>query len=118
MNILKLLTQSGLARSARGPRGGYALARPAAEITLTDVIRAIEGAVHLAPCINGQDDERPGAGENTCDVGASCPIRPSIHRLHDRLIQFLDEVTLADMVRSPARPTDEPAGPTCPPAEA
>jgi Rrf2 family protein len=52
--ILKQLVDQGLVRSTRGPRGGYALGRPAADISFLDVIEAVEGPVALNVCL---DDE-------------------------------------------------------------
>jgi Rrf2 family protein len=46
--IFQDLKRAGLVTSKRGPRGGYALARPAAEISVGDVVRAVEGPVDLA----------------------------------------------------------------------
>lgn len=101
MNILKLLAQRGLARSSRGPRGGYALARSAAEITLHDVICAVEGPIQLVQCAEvASADLDPAAGSarsGECELVSSCPVRSPIRRVHDRLIEFLNGVTLADM---------------------
>jgi Rrf2 family protein len=47
--IFQDLKRAGLVSSRRGPRGGYALARPASEIRLGDIVRALEGAIELAP---------------------------------------------------------------------
>lgn len=101
MNVLKQLTQRGLAKSVRGPRGGYTLAVSADEITLKDIIQAVEGPISLVRCAppNGTDGkaERRKASGKTCDLVASCPVRSAIHRVHDRLIHFLDDVTLAEV---------------------
>jgi Rrf2 family protein len=51
MNVLKLLGQQGLAKSSRGPKGGYQLARSPNEITLHDIILAVEGPIQLVQCI-------------------------------------------------------------------
>src|SRR4051812_22859068 len=60
-NILLQLRRAGLINSQRGPKGGYGLARPAAEITLADVIMIVEGVQ--------QDGERyPGAAKPLADV--------------------------------------------------
>lgn len=64
LKILGKLASSGLVKSYKGNCGGYELARPAAEITLKDVIEAVEGPYRLTRCA-GED----GAGE--CNRGAS-----------------------------------------------
>lgn len=101
MNILKLLTQRGLARSSRGPRGGYALARPAEQITLHDVICAVEGPVQLVQCVESHGVESgvsgAGTGPGECELVACCPVRSPIHRVQERLVGFLTGVTLADV---------------------
>jgi Rrf2 family protein len=56
--ILKQLVDRGLARSTRGPHGGYALARSADEISFLDVIEAVEGPIALNVCLD--DDEACG----------------------------------------------------------
>jgi Rrf2 family protein len=56
--ILKTLVDEGLVRSTRGPHGGYALARPAPEISFLDVIEAVEGPIALNVCL----DDDPACG--------------------------------------------------------
>jgi Rrf2 family protein len=60
--ILKTLVDQGLVRSTRGPHGGYALARPATDISFLDVIEAVEGPVALNVCLDGED----ACGHSTC----------------------------------------------------
>lgn len=96
MNILKLLTQRGLARSVRGPRGGYALATDPKRITLNDIIGAVEGPIQLVQCIERHEDGQPSAGGD-CELMSCCPVRSPIHHIQDRLVRFLDDVTLADI---------------------
>jgi Rrf2 family protein len=100
MNILKVLTNQGLARSARGPRGGYSLALPPDRITLNDVIRAVEGPVQLVQCVVHDGAERDARGD--CELTGCCPVRRPIQRIHERLVQFLDDVTLAEITNPAA----------------
>jgi len=102
MNVLKLLTQRGLARSIRGPRGGYTLAIPASQITLRDIIRAVEGPVHLTYCTCEKTDGEPANARGKCELMKLCPVRPSMHKIHKRLVDFLDSVTLADVADNKA----------------
>jgi Rrf2 family protein len=53
--ILKTLVDEGLVRSARGPHGGYALARPSSQINFLEIIEAIEGPVALNVCLDPDD---------------------------------------------------------------
>ena len=109
MNVLKLLKERGLARSVRGPRGGYALAKSPRQITLSNIIQAVEGPIHLVRCVPRQEDKDSGAGKHSCELMSDCPVRSSVHRVHHRLIQFLDEVTLADVVENPSASHDDRA---------
>jgi len=98
MNILKQMTQQGLAQSARGPRGGYRLATTPDKISLNDIIRAVEGPVQLVQCVDWYQHKARGKLKTGCDLMAACPVRPTIHRVHARLVEFLSGVTLADVV--------------------
>jgi Rrf2 family protein len=87
-NILGDLRQDGLIRSQRGVEGGYWLARPAEEITLADVIRAVDG-----PLANVRG-VRP---ENLEYAGSSLPLRDVWVAVRASLRSVLEEVTLADV---------------------
>ena len=102
-NILKLLTAGGMLISTRGPSGGYRLARSPSEITLTQVFEVIEGPVQLALCCPvGADEDEP-----KCHLEPSCQIKGSIRRVHESLLRFLDQVTLAQIAcdETPGEPT-------------
>lgn len=73
------------------------LASGAEQISLNDVIRAVEGPVQLVHCIDHpREADREGV-TGACDLLSSCPVRSPIHRIHDKLAQFLQGVTLADL---------------------
>lgn len=117
MNVLKQLTQRGLARSVRGPRGGYTLAMAPNTITLNDVVRAIEGPIQLVQCVPSHEAAVADAKRTPCDLASCCPIRSPVHLIHDRLVRFLDGVTLADVAIhngccSAAQPADILSGVT------
>jgi len=95
MNVLKDLAAAGYVESVRGAHGGYRLARPLEEVTLADLVSAIEGPVQLAECV-GQVGARSDKG--SCRVRATCPIVDPIHRVHRRLREFLGRITLAEIV--------------------
>jgi Rrf2 family protein len=87
-NILLQLRHAGIVESRRGADGGYRLARPAAEITLADVIRAIDG-----PLANVS-----GARPETLDFqGSSEPLRDVWIAVRASLRSVLERVTLADV---------------------
>jgi Rrf2 family protein len=100
MNILKDLAHAGLVTSTRGAQGGYALSADPAKISLLAVVTAIEGPVRLAMC---SDEAEEGAEK--CGIACRCPVRRPIQRLNHRLRDFLEEVTLADLMDERVRVT-------------
>jgi Rrf2 family protein len=84
--ILGSLRRAGLLRSQRGPEGGYRLARPATEISIADIIRAIDGPLAT---FRG---ERP---EDLTYPGAAAPLQEVWIALRASERAILDEVTLA-----------------------
>jgi Rrf2 family protein len=96
-NILKELCQKGFVASHRGVKGGYALVRPAAEISLADLLDALEDQpLSLAAC-----NETP-AGDG-CSLYADCPVKGPIAEVHQRLRDVLREVSLAELFRTRQR---------------
>jgi Rrf2 family protein len=87
--ILTQLRRAGLVRSQRGPDGGFWLARPASEISLADIIRAIDGP------LLGVRGERP---ENLGYVGAAEPLQTVWIALRANERAILEEVTLEHVV--------------------
>jgi len=87
--ILTQLRRAGLVRSQRGPDGGFWLARPAKEITLADIIRAIDGQ------LVGVRGERP---ENIEYPGAAAPLQRVWIALRANERAVLETVALADIV--------------------
>ena len=106
MNVLKQLAGAGYVESVRGSRGGYRLAREPDQISLADVVAALEGPIRLAECIVGTTDDK---SECTCRLMARCPVADPVHRVHRKLKDFLVKVTLAEIV-NPAREAAGPKG--------
>ncbi|HUG98277.1 MAG TPA: SUF system Fe-S cluster assembly regulator [Gammaproteobacteria bacterium] len=86
--ILKLLTRAGLVTSHRGALGGYALARPAAEITAAEVIDALEGPVALTEC---------SIEDRSCELEASCLVGNAWQRINVAIRRALSEISLAEL---------------------
>lgn len=86
--IFQLFTKSGLVRSARGAGGGFTLGRPAAEISLRQVVEAIEGPVLPNRCLSGQ---------GVCDHHESCRVHSVWRRIQQQVATSLDQVTLAEI---------------------
>ena len=87
--IIPLLKSSGLIRSARGARGGYALAKEPRQITLADIIHALEGSWSLVDCV-----EDPGL----CDRAKECVTYEIWNDIHRAIHKVLNSTTLADLI--------------------
>ncbi len=90
------LRDAGIVLSTRGARGGYALARPPAEITMAEALRALEGP--LAPMICASED--PAHADACLRLGA-CSVNGLWVQVRDAIGGVLDTVTLAALVPRP-----------------
>ncbi|HSE21437.1 MAG TPA: Rrf2 family transcriptional regulator [Pyrinomonadaceae bacterium] len=92
--LMWILTKAGLVTSTRGTKGGYALARPASDIQLNQVIRVLEGEPAESHC-------KGYAGVlAACVHTGDCGIRPVIVELHDIVDKALAEITLSQLLGS------------------
>lgn len=91
--ILPVLASRGLVRSQQGAHGGYVLARTPAEITFLEVIEAVEGPLRLNKCIDGN--------HNDCSILDSCEMQYVWTIAQNQTVDFLRNVTLADMLSAP-----------------
>ena len=90
--ITPLLREANLVESTRGARGGYQLRRPPREITVGDVVRALEeGYIMPLKCIPGTEDE-------SCGRTAVCAARDVWKRMHEGIVEVLDSTTLDDLI--------------------
>lgn len=89
--VLQRLTRMGLVTSKRGPRGGFALGREPATVTLLEVIEAVDGPLPRSTCLLG----RPICGEAGCILGSL------MHDIHKQVNDYLSGTTLADMEAAP-----------------
>lgn len=83
------LRRSGLVASSRGPGGGYRLARPAAEITVAEIVSAVDESIRATRCEEGS----PG-----CLAGERCLTHDLWSELGEQIRLFLAHVTLDDVV--------------------
>ena len=88
--VLKAIAQDGLLESQRGTKGGYALTRPAAEISVADIIRALEGPIALTECTEAEG--------GSCDIEPSCPTRTNWVRINDAVTGALEGISLSEMM--------------------
>ena len=98
--VLARLCREGLLTSIRGVKGGYQLARPAAEISVGAIVNALDGPIALTQCIK--------LGPGRCEVEAACPSRVGLHRINVAVHKALDDVSLAD-IATPAQASQAPA---------
>lgn len=91
--VLKLLVKAALLTSTRGVYGGYQLQKDPEDITLLDVIEAIEGPVAMNAC-NDLD--------NPCDKATGCNLAPHWHVINQKLYESFSEVTLQSLLGSPS----------------
>ena len=107
--IAALLKKSGLVEATRGAHGGYLLARPAEEITMDDVVLALEGAIAPLDCFLDDRDGRDGrvACSHLSD-GEHCATKLLWTRVQIGVIKSLQRTTLAELVEfaSPSRPLE------------
>ena len=92
--VLARLCRERLLTSIRGVKGGYRLARPAAEISVGAIVNALDGPIALTQCIK--------LGPGRCEVEAVCPSRVGLHRINVAVHKALDDVSLAD-IATPAQ---------------
>ncbi len=86
--IMQQLARSGLVRSRRGAKGGYALSRPPRRITLREVIEAVEGPIFLNVCLIRKGE---------CPRDAICPVHDVWREAQRRLFEVLDSRTMEDL---------------------
>ena len=87
--VLQMLTRKGLLMSFRGTSGGYMLARPPEEITLMDVVEAVEGKTRIFLC---------SAIKTSCSLGVECFITRIFDKAERQMFEVLEEITLKDIV--------------------
>src|SRR5437764_14678972 len=93
--VLQRLVRSGLLVSQQGTRGGYQLARVPSQVSVADVIQAIDGPVTVTAC--STDDGR-------CDQFAKCNVRDPLWRVRERILSALGECTIAELAADPPAP--------------
>lgn len=97
-HILLELKAGGFIASRRGRSGGYALARPAAEISVGQVLRLIDGPMAPLPCISRTAYRRC----EDCRDEATCGVRRMFADAHSASLRALEGTTIADALRAGA----------------
>lgn len=86
--LIAIVKTAGIVRSIRGPHGGYLLARPPQDIRLSDIFRALEGAVFTVECVENKD---------ACEQYADCVTRRLWCEVNDAILNVLESKTLQDL---------------------
>ena len=96
--IAALLKKAGIVAATRGAHGGYTLARPAADITMAEVVAALEGDIAPIECITADAD-----GALICSregvASAPCPTKLLWTRVQGSIVRTLNDMTLDDLVQ-------------------
>jgi Rrf2 family protein len=88
--IISQLSIAGLINTSRGARGGVVLARKPMDITLLDVIEAIDGPIRLNECV---------IGNSTCPFDDDCPLKPIWCEVQDDLVKRLRGTNFAQLIQ-------------------
>ncbi|MBE0428298.1 MAG: Rrf2 family transcriptional regulator [Thermoleophilia bacterium] len=88
-SIIRTLARAGLIRTLRGNQGGVMLARPPEDLSVLEVIEAVEGPISLVPCLRSPEQ---------CVHQDSCTFRPVCENVQNSLIAQLHNTTFADLV--------------------
>jgi Rrf2 family protein len=99
--ILQRLAKKKLITSHNGPKGGYLLTRPASQITVGQVVRALEGPLSVVSCMTQHDD---------CPQFARCNLRGPVQKIQAGITRVLDSMTLAELAAEPTIPVTPLAG--------
>jgi len=89
--IFQALAKAGIVKSHRGAKGGFSLARPASEITVKDVIEAIEGPIFLNVCLIAQGE---------CSRDKICPVHAIWEEAQEKMMAVLSRASFAELAEA------------------
>lgn len=87
--ILQKLAKEGFIESQSGPKGGYTLKKEPKNITLGEVIRAIEGPIQIVRCIEGT---------TTCSQTEQCMIQSPLRKIESQIVSYLNAITIDTII--------------------
>ncbi len=87
--ILQKLAKEGLVESQNGPKGGYSLVKEPEDISLGEIIRAIEGPIQIVRCVEG---------DTTCSQTEQCTIQSPLRKIEREIVSYLDGITIDKIV--------------------
>ena len=102
--VFTSLRKAGLVKASRGAQGGYELGHPSVEITVGQILRALEGPIIPVHCVG-----EPGSTSSYCEREKACITRSFWEEFRDKINDYLDSITLLDLVeRAKAALPEEP----------
>jgi Rrf2 family transcriptional regulator, cysteine metabolism repressor len=96
-HLVQRLRRAELVDSRRGAHGGYTLSRPADEITMAEVVEALEGDIAPIECISAQDDGTLVCARET-QSDRVCPTKVLWTRVQGSIVRTLKDITLSELV--------------------
>ena len=90
--LIAVLRKAGLVKSIRGAQGGYSLAVPPEEITVGDILRALEGSLAPVDCVSENVT-------NECAEWDCCVTRTVWKKIGDKINEVVDSITLQDLIK-------------------
>jgi FeS assembly SUF system regulator len=88
--LLKVLARHELLEAHRGVKGGFRLARPAREITVSEIIQALEGPIGVTEC---------SSHDGQCDIERSCVVKSNWRKINTAVLEALGKITLEEMAQ-------------------
>src|SRR5215208_5412574 len=98
-HLVQRLRKAGLVESRRGAHGGYTLAREAGDITMAEVVRALEGEIAPIECITADADGVLVCSREHHENHEPCPTKLLWTRVQGSIVRTLNDMTLADIAR-------------------
>ena len=93
--VLQTLAKHEMIESQNGPKGGYVLAREPRDISIAQVLEAIEGRLGIADCYHEKDDSV------VCEQIEHCNIRTPLLKVQESIMQLLSSMSIEDMMAEP-----------------
>ncbi len=92
--IFQKLRSAGLVKSRKGPGGGFILTKPAEEITLGEIIRAVEGPIQLVFCVGDENRKK-----KKCILTDRCVTTYVWRELGEKIAEFFDSITIGQLCK-------------------
>ena len=101
--LMALLKKNGIVKSIRGASGGYSLAKPASEISVGDILRALEGNLEPVDC-GGLNPEEG------CSASGTCVTKYVWQRINESITNTVDEIMLDQILAESHKMPEQPSG--------